>query len=164
MGNNNLAEYVRRSASKYISFAIFFAVLIVLLPHNYGRIKLEFNRAKWRAQNVAHYRYQLQIVCHCLLTPRPPLTIEVLDDEIVSIVDVDGKMFNWSGKDSMVFGKNQTMEGLFDQIQKAIPEDNQILTNYDKKYGFPSFILFDPEYYTIDDEHIYQISNFEVLP
>jgi hypothetical protein len=73
----------------------------------------------------------------------------VLDNEIVSIVDVDGKIFNWSDKDSMVFGKNLTMEGLFDQIQKAIPEDNQILTNYHKKYGFPSFILFDPELLTL---------------
>jgi hypothetical protein len=165
MGNNNIKEYIGRSTSKFISFAILFVVLIILYPHNYDRIRLEFNQAKWRIQNVTHYRYQLRIGCDCWLLSETPIIIEVLDGKIVSVVDVDGKLSDWTNKNSKIFSEDQTIEGLFGQIQKKIYiHDFYLQAKYDGKYGFPQFFIFKPDFSTFGGGAVYQVSNFEILP
>jgi hypothetical protein len=165
MRNNNLKNYLGNSTSKYISFVCLFAVLIILYPHNYDRIQREINQAKWRIQNVAHYRYQLSIGCDCSLRSETPVTIEVLDGTIVSVVGVDGKLSDWVGKNSIVFGKDQTMEGLFGQIQNQIYKNDYFLqATYDGKYGFPQYVLLKSNFFEFGGGVIYRVSNFEVLP
>jgi len=116
-------------------------------------------------QNIPHYRYQLKIDCGCSLLSETPITIEVLDGKIVSVVDVGGQLSDWSNQNSRIFGEDQTIKGLFGQIQKQIyKHDYYLWVKYDGKYGFPQFFLFKPEFTTYGGGVMYQVSNFEVLP
>lgn len=163
--NNIRSEYVKRITNKYISFAILSVVLLILpfLPRLYNRIALEFNRIKWNSQNISHYSYELDILCRCNYI-YTFATIEVHDGQIVSMVDANGKVLELDGLYSEIFIRNGTVEGLFSNIQGEIFKADMLRTMYDRKYGFPTTIILDPSRDWIDDERIYEISNFEVLP
>ena len=142
METNYRGEYIKRLANKYISYALLIALLVFLLPRNFEFVKLEINRFKWHIHHVDHYRFELRAICHCWTQP---MTIEVRNGKIVS-------------------GGNKTIEDLFDQIQKEDFEDDVINVTYDGKYGFPLVMMFDRVRNGDDDELMYVISNFEVLP
>lgn len=152
------SEYVAKIIRKYIGIIVLFLIVVVAfyLPRLRDKVELEINRAKWESQNITHYRFNLGINHHrFLLSDITPVTIEVQDDQIVSIVDANGVVLDQG------FETVGTVERLFDRIQKGISETETVASVYDSKYGFPTSIYII-EVFEVTEE--YTISNFEILP
>ena len=161
---NTRSEYIRRSVSKYVNFAILIVLLFLLSPRVFEMVKLGINRTKWHFYNVEHYRFQLNALCHCLQMDITPVTIEVLNGKVVAITGEDGTHLEQNAEYLSVLGDNKTAEGLFDQIQRENFKDDVIQVTYDGKNGFPLVMIFDRIRNGIDDELVYVVKNFEVLP
>lgn len=136
MENSNRGEYVRRLVNKYISFALLIALLLLLFPRNYELIKLEITRVDWRIHNVSHYRYRIDALCFCSgLWEIMPITVEVKDGEVISVIDAHGIPLDLAERRESLFSGDLTMEGLFGLIQKEDLKDDWIRVDYEWKYS-----------------------------
>lgn len=143
-------------------------VLVGVFAFYYSRpgqtLLLTVNRAKWERQKITHYRFALDIQCFCEFRDLMPLTIEVKNGDIISVVDVNGATY-----DENVYGTiddPRTIEMLFDAVQMGLSDPYQVAARYNGKYGFPStiniLINFEGKL-AVDADFSYVISNFEVL-
>lgn len=145
------SEYVTRAIQKYIGIIILMLILLGVIF--FPRLALEFNRTRWKLLGPSHYRYELRLDCRCTNLSLMPFKVEVLDGKILSMTDVNGQRTI----------KGFSMDGLFDLIQKELYQARMTRVKYNGKYSFPAVIMID-ETNWIDDERIYTVSNFEVLP
>lgn len=145
------SEYMTRAIQKYIGIAILMLTLLGVIF--FPRLALEFNRTRWKLLGPSHYRYELRLDCRCTNLSLMPFKVEVLDGKILSMTDVNGQRTS----------KGYSMDGLFDLIQKELYQARMTRVKYDTRYGFPVVIMVDKTS-AIDDEQIYTINSFEVLP
>ena len=165
MRNDNLREYFARVANKYISIVIVMLIIlgIIFIPPFAQKIRLQVNREKWESQNITHYRFDLNIGCFCpIFWGKMPVTVEVKEGEIISMVDGNG--FPLDESFSKEIEDTGTIENMFELIQKGISDAFSVGISYDSKYGFPVSIEFDWDRRIVDDESTYEITNFEILP
>lgn len=142
---------------------LIFILLIVVLAVTGCNVKgsdLAQNREKWQAQNVSHYRFQLDIVCFCAFRDQMPLVVEVQDGEVVSIAAVNGSDISISRE---FFTDSDTIDELFALVETAGKEAEEMTVTYNAEFGFPETISIDYIKEAVDDEIWYTISNFEVI-
>jgi len=151
---------------KYISIIITMVTVMALIyfPPYWKNWHLERWRAKWESQHITHYRYKLQIECFCNFHYFMPITIEVQDGQISSIVDAKGIILETRGIGDGRFDEVGTVDKLFDLIHEGVKNAYSIKPHFDEKFGFPTTIFIDWNQHTIDDERAYMVSDFEVLP
>jgi len=58
-----------------------------------GGTELSRNQSKWQDANITHYRFDVSVGCFCLFRSQMPMTVEVQNGEIVSMIDVNGEAF-----------------------------------------------------------------------
>jgi hypothetical protein len=121
------------------------------------------NLEKWKQANISHYRYTLSISCFCPFSQDMPLTIEVQNNEVVSISKADGTMVESSDPAYETYTSYATLDRIFVELQAAITEADEVQVTYDATYGFPLTIAIDQIKEATDDELWLEISNFEVL-
>jgi hypothetical protein len=121
------------------------------------------NLEKWKQTNISHYRYTLSISCFCAFTQDMPLTIEVQNDEVVSISKQDGTQVETSDPAYETYTAYSTIDQVFIQLQSALTEADEVKVTYDATHGFPLTIAIDQIKNATDDELWLEISNFEVL-
>ena len=144
--------------------AIFLVFLVAFLTACGAsqRPTLVHNRSLWEAQAIQHYRFNLTVGCFCPWNALMPLTIEIKNGEIVSMVASNGGDIT---PYLDTFRAHATIESLFDLVDSAISKRvYKLVVQYDPKYGFPASILIDPSRMITDDETGYYVTNFEVLP
>ena len=126
------------------------------------RPALEQNRSLWESQEIHHYRFNLRIGCNCPWYGLMPLTVEVQDGEIVSMVAINaGDITPYQD----FFRQHATIESLFDTVDSAILRGvYRLEVQYNATYGFPASIVIDPSRMIMDDETGYYVTNVEVLP
>ncbi len=129
-----------------------------LLPNR----ELSAAQSRWRDSQVSHYRYNLTVACFCGFTQRMPLTVEVEDGLMRSMVFNDGTpvppdQLQW-------FSRYSTIDALFDFTKETLRTADKINVEYDSTYGFPSKVQID--FYTdaVDDELALEVANFQPLP
>ena len=112
----------------------------------------------WNAAGIAHYRFRMQRSCFCPAEITAPGLVEVLDDEIVSVVDPNTA--------SPLAPENYlTVSGLFAVAQAAIDfEAWQFSAAYDPVLGYPTEIFTDAEEFLADDTTAYAASELVDLP
>lgn len=123
------------------------------------------NKATWDNANISHYRYTLSVSCFCAFMDEMPVTIEVENDQVVSITSVKGTVIDSSN--TMVYPAVEpytTIDAMFEQLKTAQAEAEEITVVYDPTYGYPSSIAIDYIKQAADDELYLTIENFEVLP
>ena len=130
-----------------------------------GGTELSRNQSKWQDANITHYSFDLSVSCFCLFRSQMPLTIEVQDGEIVSMIDVNGEAFPMDDPMSELVMKHATIDRLFselgsDPVQKA----DHLTVSYDSTYGFPVEAAIDYIELAADDELYLSVSAFEPLP
>lgn len=122
---------------------------------------VERNLDKWEAQGITDYRFNLNIGCFCAWSDLMPLTIEVRNSETVSI-SAHGQQVT----DPILgnFMQYDTVEDLFKVILSAQESGaDEIKTEYDPVYGFPTTIAIDFIEMAMDDEMGIFVTEFEVF-
>lgn len=139
-------------------------LLTIILAACTGASEYDQNLAKWQAVDVSHYRYDLFIGCFCPFAEDMPLTVEVLNGEIVSITSADGSPVEATDPSRGVYESYATIDRLFAELETDLSgEADEVVVTYDPTYGFPVNIAIDQIKEAIDDELSLQVSNFEIL-
>jgi hypothetical protein len=126
------------------------------------RQAFEKNHALWEAQAIPHYRLHFKMGCMCPWYNLMPLTVEVQDGQIVSMIAKNG---GDTTPYQDTFRRYAPIENLFGTIDSAISKRvDKLVVQYDARYGFPSSIVIDPSRRVYDDESGYYVTDFEVLP
>ena len=126
------------------------------------RPAFEQNRSLWESQSIQHYRFNLKVGCNCPWYDLMPLTVEVQNGEIVSMVASNaGDITPYQD----FFRQHGTIESLFDTVDSAISRGvYKLVVQYDATHGFPTSIVIDPSRMITDDQTGYYVTNLEVLP
>ena len=144
---------------------ILLLVLSLILAACSTASEYDQNLKKWQDADVAHYQFDLFIGCFCPFRDMMPLTIEVLNGEVVSITQQDGTAVTENDPSYTYFVEVATVDRLFEKLNSSLNGGaDEVLVTYDATYGFPVTISIDQIKEAIDDEIAYQVANFEVLP
>lgn len=127
--------------------------------------QLGANSQKWESQSVRHYRMNVSILCFCPFGDRMPLTVEVKDGKLISVVDNKGQAVPADDPlRTMDDSQLLTVEGLFGYTRDAILRADETTVSYDPQAGYPVSISVDWIKMAMDDELGVQVSELHVLP
>ena len=102
---------------------------------------LELNRQKWQNQNITHYRFNLSVLCFCAFSSIMPITVEVNNGKIISMVGKDGQS---AAEYQDTLAKYASVEKLFGTVDAAAKGNAyQLVVQYDSNYGYPQIIDID---------------------
>jgi len=122
------------------------------------------NQKKWQDANISHYRFQLGVGCFCIFRSEMPVTVEVKNGEIVSIVDVNGKDFPMDDQTRESVLKYATIDRIFSELKSdSVQKADHLTVTYDPTYGFPTDVSIDYIELAADDELYLSVSMFEPL-
>ena len=98
------------------------------------------NRQKWATRHITHYRFVLSSSCAlCGVAHSGPVTIEVKDGKLVSLVNSKGQP---TGRFQRSWEKLASIEALFDEIDSIRKSGNEVASvYYDPDYGYPKSIF-----------------------
>ena len=144
---------------------ILITLIFILAACSAGGSELSRNQQKWQDANIPHYRYELTIGCFCVFRDQMPLTVEVLDGQIVHMAAVDGTLVLDTDQNYEFYAPHATIDLLFAEIDAAVKDGaDSVTVTYDATYGFPTEIAIDQSQEIADEEMYYSISGFEALP
>jgi len=137
---------------------------LILAACSAGGSELSRNQSKWEDADVNHYSFQLSVGCFCLFRSQMPVTVEVKDGEVVSIVDVNGEDFPMDDPMSKFALRFATIDRLFSELgSDAMQEADRLTMSFDPTYGFPTEVAIDYVELVADDELYLSVSAFEPL-
>jgi hypothetical protein len=143
---------------------ILIALLFILAACSAGGSELSRNQQKWTDANIAHYRFSLSIGCFCAFRSQMPMTVEVLNGEVVSMTGADGKLIDTTDANYAYYSSYATIDRLFSQIESdAVRKADNVTVTYDATYGFPTEINIDFIKDAMDDELYLSASGLELL-
>jgi len=138
--------------------------LILVISACAGGSELQQNRAKWEGQSIGHYRYTLVVSCFCIFAGAE-VTYEVQNGQVVNeLVQPHPDRQIDPAEISGFYQEYNTIEKVFDYLEKATTEADEVTVQYDPTYGFPTDVTVDQIKEAIDDEMYLTVSNFEPLP
>ena len=144
---------------------ILLLLALTLAACSAGGTELSRNQSKWQDANITHYRFQLSVGCFCLFRSQMPMTVEVKDGEVVSMVDVNGEAFPLDDPMSEFVLKYATIDRIFSELDSdSVREADKLTVSYDPTYGFPAEVAIDYIELAADDELYLTVSAFEPLP
>lgn len=119
----------------------------------------------WQDAGISHYRFNLHLSCFCVFIDQMPLTIEVKDGEVVSVIDAKGQTLASDDVNYEFFLQYGTIDRIFEKIEsaQADPEAGDVIVTYDPSLGFPVDAAIDYIELAADDEIYLTISGFESL-
>lgn len=124
---------------------------------------LDQNRAKWEAQNINHYRYTLVVTCFCIFAGAE-VTYEVQNGQVVNqTVQPHPDRQIDTAEIEEFYQQYNTIEKVFDFLEQASNEADEVTVEYDATYGYPTEISVDNIKEAIDDELYLSLKNLEVL-
>lgn len=123
-------------------------------------VEVDTPQARWESKDIDSYRYTIQVGCFCIVEMTKPVTIEVIDGQVASIVyAADGSPAN-----PELFESYNSIDKLFAVINDAQSQDPVTLdVTYDETYGVPLSVNIDISELIADEELYLTISNFESL-
>jgi len=130
-----------------------------------GGTELERNQSKWQDADITHYRFQLSVTCFCPVSGLMPMTVEVQNGEVVSIVDVNGQPYPSTDPMSEFILQYATIDRLFSELgSDSVQKADKLTVTYDPTYGFPTEAIIDFIELAADDELYLSASGLEPLP
>jgi hypothetical protein len=144
---------------------ILLTLIVILTACSFGSpSELDRNRQTWQDAGIAHYSFSLNVGCFCAFRDQMPITVEVNNNEIVSMTYPDGTLVAKTDPNYETFSRHATIERLFSELEAGLSGGaDQVTVKYDPTRGFPSEIYFDYIKAAVDDELSLSVSNFEAL-
>jgi len=143
---------------------ILITLVFILAACSAGGSELSRNKQTWEGANIFHYRFELSITCFCAFRDQMPLTVEVQNGEIISMVATDGSAIAIDNDLYATFAQHATVERLFSDVESAVKDGADTVTvTYDSMYGFPADVQIDYSQNIADEELYLNASNFEAL-
>jgi hypothetical protein len=150
---------------KIIVLVLGLALVVILSAYSFGSSDLNRNQSKWQDANITHYRFQLGVSCFCPVAGLMPLSVEVMDGEIVSITDVNGDVLPQTDPMSDFVLQYATIDRLFSALKSDnVKGADELTITYDTTYGFPADVSIDFIKLAMDDELYLSATAFEPLP
>jgi len=138
---------------------------LILAACSVGGSEFSRNQKTWQDANIKHYRFELDISCFCAFRSLMPLTIEVLDEQIVSMMGADGSVILDTDPNYAYFAEYASINNLFVKLDTAFNSGaEEVTVMYDAAYGFPTAIFIDQSKQMADEELRLNVSAFEQLP
>jgi hypothetical protein len=148
--------------SKIVSI-LFALVLVLSACSGSGGSALQQNREKWQAQNIDHYRYTVVVTCFCIFAGAE-VTYEVQNGQVVNqTVQPHPDRQIDTAEIEEFYQQYNTIERVFDFLEQATDEADEVTIEYDPTYGYPTNITVDYVKDAIDDELYLSLSNLEPL-
>jgi hypothetical protein len=144
---------------------ILLLLVFIFAACSIGSSELSRNQQKWNDANITHYRFSLNIGCFCAFRDQMPLTVEVLNGEVVSIAKADGSMLDKADANYEYYSTYSTIDHLFTELESdSVKNADEVTVKYDATYGFPTDINIDFIKAAMDDELHLSVSEFKTLP
>ena len=129
---------------------------------NAGAATLMQNQQKWDTLKITHYSMKLNVSCFCAFRSQMPLSVEVNDGRVVSMLDSNGQSV---AQFADTFDTYNTIEKLFSKLNDALNGGaDKTTVEYDTDKGYPQSIYIDYIEKAADDEIGFTVSDFKVLP
>jgi len=126
------------------------------------QIDLMQHQDLWKENGPRHYKFKVTRICYC-----PPFMPPTGDGELnpASIVVFDKvPTFEAVSDDNQYLEEYQTIEMLFQVLQRAIDNESQIIeVTYDAQFGYPIYIRLDHLLNVNHDELVVSVESFEVI-
>ena len=130
-----------------------------------GQSDVERNQQTWQNAHVSHYRFQLSIGCFCAYRDQMPVTVEVQDGKVVSMINSNGDVLDATNPTTELIQKYATIDAIFAELNTdEVKNADQVTVTYDATYGFPSDVSVDFSQQMADEELYLNVSGFAVLP
>jgi hypothetical protein len=150
---------------KKITVLFLVLILTACAPSAETGTELSRNQQKWQDANVNHYSMQLSVTCFCPVAGVMPMTVEIQDGEVVSLVDVNGDAISGTDPLNDLIQKYVTIDRIFAELASAsVQEAERLEVAYDPTYGFPTEVTIDFVEQVADDELYLSVTGFEPLP
>jgi hypothetical protein len=150
---------------KKITVLFLVLILTACAPSAETGTELSRNQQKWQDANVNHYSMQLSVTCFCPVAGVMPMTVEIQDGEVVSLVDVNGDAISVTDPLNDLIQKYVTIDRIFAELASAsVQEAERLEVAYDPTYGFPTEVTIDFVEQVADDELYLSVTGFEPLP
>ena len=120
--------------------------------------ELEDAREKWEEQGIDSYTLTVREICFCPIELGGPFHVTVVRGQVTSVV--------YGGPGEAVTPDARiplTVEELFDTVEDAMREADEVEVDYDPTYGFPASIRIDRIRLAVDDELYYEAKDFSPL-
>jgi len=122
----------------------------------YIQLKADEQKKIWKKAAIDNYQYVATEHCFCMRRE----ALIVVQNKVVVQADLLPPYNN----NNYIDGLDLTMEQRFDLIDEGIRKRfDRISIEYNKDYGFPQMIAFDPYLNGNDDEITYVVDKFEVI-
>ncbi len=121
--------------------------------------ELQAKRHLWEQASYSDYSYDVFVGCFCPFEGIFPATIVVRDDTIASAITIHNNTPVPADQLEAV----PTIPRLFDILEDAIEEADEIDIEYDTMVGYPVKASIDYYADAVDDEVFYEISNLAPL-
>jgi uncharacterized protein DUF6174 len=123
------------------------------------RERFEQNRALWRAQGVASYRFEYRHICFCVPSVTDPVAIVVRSGDVASIT----YLTTGAPVPPERFDQFLTVEELFELAGQALEEAASVTIEYDPTFGYPTRLDIDWRREIADDEGYHQAANLQPM-
>lgn len=140
-------------------------ILLIFVVAACGSTSTEFdkNLMNWNEANINHYSMQVGVSCFCPFADVNPITVEVRDNQVVSMMGANGVEILDTDPLYAILMNYATVDNLFTWTGQALADADKADVTYDATYGFPSSVAVDHITEATDDEIWVDVSNFEVL-
>ncbi len=119
---------------------------------------LQNAREKWNLTPKPYYTIQSQRICFCLPEMSAQMKITVLDNSILSAVDINsGDVIS-----KRIQKEIKSVDDLFTLIEKAITDDISVEVSYNEEYGYPEVTMIDLEQLAVDRGLQINLSNLDI--
>lgn len=144
---------------------LFLALVLAACSAAAPKSDLELNQQKWQDANIKHYRFQLNIGCFCAYRDQMPLTVEVKDGQIMSMINANGDVVTDTDPAAAFMMTYATIDNIFAVLNtEEVKNADQATVSYDPTYGFPVDVSVDYSQQMADEELYLNLSGFEALP
>lgn len=148
-------------AMKRLAFIHILLVFLLAACSPVSTAELAQNRQKWEAQHITHYRFDLSVGCFCPFGDKMPLTVEVRDGVVVSMVDNHGQPVTEFNDTFNTYNSIEKLFALLEALAKGGAD--KVTVTYNAQYGYPQSISIDYVQNAVDDELGLTVGNFEAL-
>lgn len=130
-----------------------------------GGSELSINQDKWQNAGIHHYRFELTVGCFCPFRSQMPLTVEVQNGAVISMIDVNGDAISTTDPMSEFILKYATIDRIFSELESdSVRDADKLTVTYDPTYGYPADVSIDFIERAMDDELYLSVSAVEPLP
>lgn len=142
---------------------IYIMLIFVLAACGGTSTEFDKNLMKWNDANVSQYRFQVGVSCFCPFGEVNPITVEVKDNQVISMMGANGVEILDTDPLYATLMNYATVDNLFTWTGQALADADKVEVSYDATYGFPNKVAVDYITAATDDEIWVDVSNFEVL-